>query len=129
MMNWLPPAVDFRQQLKAILSSTDAEQRLMSLAALARHRLNVVEMIQLDGAITRSAQDFTRVTPPVRLALLGDTTRDHLAPAVRVAGLRRGLTFDIHVGGFSQYRQELMDPSSALYRSRPQVVVLSLSAR
>jgi len=129
MMNWLPPAVDFRQQLKAILSSTDAEQRLTSLTALARRRLNVVEMLQLDGAITRSAEDFARLTPPVRLALLGDTTRDHLAPAVRVAGLRRGMTFDIHLGGFGQYRQELMDPSSALYRSRPQVVVLSLSAR
>jgi FkbH-like protein len=66
---------------------------------------------------------------PVRLAILASSTVDHLLPGIRVAGLRRRLLMDIYVGAYSQYRQELMDRASALYRFAPQVILLSLTAR
>ena len=52
-----------------------------------------------------------------------------MPPAIRVAGLRRRLLIDVHSGAYGQYRQELLDPTSALHRFAPQSVLFSLSAR
>lgn len=129
MMNWLPAATDFRDQLKSILASADSNGRFDKLAALAHHRLNVLETLQLDGALGKCPRDAEATPAPIRLALLGANTLDHLAPAIRVAGLRRRILFDIHIGSYGQYRQELLNPSSQVHRFRPQIVLLSLSSR
>ncbi len=129
MMNWLPAATDFRDQLKSILASPDANGQFDKLAALAHHRLNVLETLQLDGALGKCLRDAEATPAPIRLALLGANTLDHLAPAIRVAGLRRRLLFDIHIGSYGQYRQELLNPSSQVHQFRPQIVLLSLSSR
>ena len=65
----------------------------------------------------------------VRLAVLASSTVDHLPPAIRVAGLRRKLLIEVHSGTYGQYRQDLLDPASALHRFKPQTVLFSLSAR
>ena len=39
------------------------------------------------------------------------------------------MSIEIHAGPFGQYRQELLNPASALYRFQPEIVLLSLSAR
>ena len=66
---------------------------------------------------------------PVRLAILASSTVDHLSPAIRVAGLRRKLLIDVHSGAYGQYRQDLLDPDSALHRFAPQAALFSLTAR
>ncbi len=66
---------------------------------------------------------------PVRLALLGASTVDHLIPGIRVAGLRHGLGIHTHLGSYGQYRQDLCAPNAALREFSPQYIVLSLTAR
>ncbi|HLX98637.1 MAG TPA: HAD-IIIC family phosphatase, partial [Roseiarcus sp.] len=65
----------------------------------------------------------------IRLAIVASSTVDHLAPAIRVAGLRRRLLIEVHHGSYGQYRQDLLDAGSALHRFKPQAVLVSLSAR
>jgi len=63
------------------------------------------------------------------LAILASATVDHLLPAIRVSGLRRRLLIDVHIGPYGQYRQQLLDADSPLHQLRPQIVLLSLTAR
>lgn len=129
MTHWLPEPTDFRARLKAAAAAGDARERLEKLASLAAHRLGFVETIQLDralGEVARAPVDgFTRI----RMALLSACTVDHLAPAIRTAGLRHRVLFDVHVGAYGQYRQEILDAASALDRFRPETVALALTAR
>jgi FkbH-like protein len=127
MMDWLPAPQDFRGRLRLALEPS--ADRVEMLAALAQHRLDFLETIQLDRALgpitTKSAQGFSSI----RLAILSSATVNHLVPAVRVSGLRRRLLIDVHVGPYGQYRQQLLDAESPLHRVGPDIILLSLTAR
>ena len=68
-------------------------------------------------------------TRPVRLAVLGSSTVDHLQAGIRIGGLRRGLWITTWQGDYGQYAQALSDPDSSLYRWAPTVVLFALDAR
>jgi len=127
-MNWLPPVADFRAELQAARALADTPLRQARLVALAGCRLNTVETIQLDRELARLAADAAAAPRPVKLALLADATVDHLLPAIRVAGWRHGLTLQLHVGGFGQWRAEILDPASALHAFEPDFVLLAPGA-
>jgi FkbH-like protein len=129
ILSWLPVAADFRGDLRAALDQAKPSDGLESLAALAAHRLGFVETVQLDRALTRLDLKEAPGFQPVRLAILASSTVDHLPPAIRVSGLRRRLLIEVHSGTFGQYRQDLLDPASALHKLRPQAALFSLSAR
>jgi len=128
-MNWLPVHPDLRPALRAASTTADPAERIAQLAALSQYQLGFVETIQLDRALTSTPKDAVPGFARVRLAMLASSTVDHLLPAIRVAALRRRLLIDVHLGGFGQYRQDLLNPASALHRFQPQVVLLSLTAR
>ena len=129
MMRWLPVPRDFRGDLRAALHGAKPTECLESLASLAACRLGFLETVQLDRALGRLGLKEAPGFLPIRLAILASATVDHLSPAIRVAGLRRKLLIDVHSGGYGQYRQELLDPTSALHHFAPQSVLFSLSAR
>jgi FkbH-like protein len=126
MMDWLPTPEDFRSCLRLAMESP--ADRLEKLAVLAQCRLGFLETIQLDRALGPACAQSLQGFSSVRLAILSSATVDHLAPAIRVGGLRRRLLIDVHVGSYGQYRQELLDAESPLYRVRPHMVLLSLTA-
>jgi FkbH-like protein len=128
-LSWLPEPADFRASLKAAVALDVPGERLDSLAALAQFQLGFVETIQLDNALTRTAQEPAAGFSRIRLAMLASATIDHLLPAIRVAGLRRRLLFEIYTAPYGQYRHELLDTSSGLYRFAPDLVLLSLGYR
>jgi FkbH-like protein len=129
MMNWLPIARDFRDDLRAALDQAKPTDALEGLASLAACRLGFLETVQLDRALARLGLKEAPGFLPVRLAVLASSTSDHLPPAIRVAGLRRKLLIDVHAGTYGQYRQDLLDPASTLHRFQPQAVLFSLTAR
>jgi FkbH-like protein len=128
-MNWLPIARDFREDLRAALDSAKPAYCLENLASLAAYRLGFLETVQLDRALARLGLKEAPGFTPIRLAVLGSSTVDHLSPAIRVAGLRRRMLIDVHSGAYGQYRQELLDPTSCLHRFAPQAILFSLTAR
>jgi FkbH-like protein len=127
MMDWLPAPQDFRGCLRLALEPSP--DRVEKLAALALHRLSFLEMIQLNRALGSAGAEPLRGFSSVRLAILASATVDHLLPAIRVSGLRRRLLIDVHIGPYGQYRQQLLDADSPLHQLRPQIVLLSLTAR
>src|SRR5258708_3359836 len=129
MMGWLPPLPDFRGHLRAALAVPPSAERLEKIAFLAQHRLGFLETIQLDRALGQLVMESASDLSHVRLAILGSSTVDHLVPAIRVAGLRRRMMIDVNVGAYGQYRAELLDSASSLYRFAPQMILFSLSAR
>jgi FkbH-like protein len=128
-MNWLPIAPDFRLDLSRALQSPDPTDCLEQLAALAQYRLGHLETLQLDRALGRLTLEPGSGFAVVRLAVLASSTVNHLSPAIRVAGLRRRLMIDVHIGGYGQYRQDLFDPDSSLHKFAPQFVLFSITAR
>ena len=109
------------------MACSNSANRLEKLCFIAQHRLDLLETAKLDRAlreITSQSLDF----PTARISILASSTVDHLLPAIRIGGLRRGLLTELHVGGYRQYRQDLFDPASTLYKFSPQMVVFSLTA-
>ena len=128
-MEWLPAPSDFRARLKTAAGTDAPDERLEQLARLAQYRLGFLETIQLDNALKQTASDSERGFRQIRLAILSSSTIDHLLPAIRVAGLRQRLRFEIYAGGYGQYRQEIMDQASALRTFAADVILLSPAFR
>ena len=57
---------------------------------------------------------------------MGSFTTAHLAPLIELAARASGLTIDLYEGGYGQYRQELLNPTSELYARDPEVVILAV---
>lgn len=65
----------------------------------------------------------------VRLALLASHTSGPLASALRVAALAHGIALDVHEAPYHAYAQEIADPTSGTYASRPEVVLIAVDQR
>src|ERR1700758_2965301 len=129
VLYWLPEIEDWRARLRTLGSNREAAWE--EAVALANFRLDFIRTNALDQIVTRIFGDTppkNLATKPIRLALLGSSTMAHLHPAIRVAGLRRGLWISIYENDYGQYWQELTDPSSALYEFNPTTVLLALDA-
>src|SRR3546814_17254520 len=57
---------------------------------------------------------------------LGSNTHDHMVPGIGFGALRRGLLCEIDVAPYGQWRQQILDPASALYAAKPDAVLLAL---
>ena len=127
-LHWLPTIPDWRQRLRAL--AADPATAWDKAVALANARLNFVLTNALDETIRRMlpAGPGTLATKKVRLAVLGSSTLTHLLPAIRVAGLRRGIWIDTYENDYGQYLQELSDPGSALHDFQPTAILLALDA-
>ena len=127
VLYWLPEIEDWRARLKALPNKGEAAWD--EAVALANSRLDFIRTNALDQIVSRmfgEAAPANLATKPVRLALLGSSTMAHLHPAIRVAGLRRGLWITIYENDYGQYWQELTDPGSALHAFEPNVVLFAL---
>ena len=134
-LHWLPVLPDWRQRLKAL--PADPAAAWDTSVALANSRLNFVlsnaldEMVHRvlpDGPETLSTTPETLSTSKVRLAVLGSSTLAHLLPAIRVAGLRRGIWIDTYENDYGQYLQELSDSDSPLHAFKPNAILVALDA-
>jgi FkbH-like protein len=64
-----------------------------------------------------------------RLAIVRSFTVEPLAPLLKASAYARGIALDVHVGEFNAYAQEMLAADSALYRFRPDAVVLAAQTR
>ncbi len=128
---WLPSVEDWPArigQVERLNPTPDAWDKLVSLA---KTRLDFLRASRLDRSLTRlfgAKPPSGLATRPVRLAVLGSSTTEHLGAAIRVAALRRGLWVTLFEPDYGQYRQALADPASALHAFQPTAVLLALDA-
>lgn len=127
VLGWLPINPNWRADLKLFAAGTGD---VAAAVALANARLDFVQTNALDSLVRRrfGAPPSALLGTPVRLAVLGSSTLTHLLPAIRVAGLRRGIWLETYENSYGQYFQELADPSSDLYGFAPTAVLLAFDA-
>lgn len=128
---WLPNRLDWGSEVRRVrsLSAADVAENLISLA---NSRIDFIQTGKLDRILLQYGEAIhpcLNRTRTVRLALIGSSTLAHLVPAIRVAALRRGFWVEIFEGHYGMYQQELADPSSELYRFKPDVVLIALDAQ
>src|SRR5262245_16376561 len=61
---------------------------------------------------------------PLRVAVLRSYTIEPVGPVLKLRLAVEGFAPAVWFGGFNQYAQEILDPSSALYGSEPDLVLL-----
>jgi FkbH-like protein len=123
-LDWLPAsAPDLGAALRGL-----TEPGAASWAALVGHAntgLDGMGVLQVDRTLRRlfgAAPPPDLVTAPVRLAVLGSSTLDHLLPSLRVGALRHGLWLQARTGEYGQLSLEPGDDA-------PGAVLLALDAR
>lgn len=127
---WLPSCEKWTKQFAA-LSQLDAIAAWDNIVQLARTRLQFNQTERLAKAITRlcgTQPPSVLPTQPIRLAVLGSATVDHLLPSIKVGAARRNLWVDLYACSYGQYRQELENPGSALYAFRPTTTLFAFDA-
>lgn len=128
---WLVEPQDWNTRIKHIDALEDPAEAWREITALANTRLDFIRTNRLDRSLRRlfnEAPPPGLTTKPIRLAVIGSSTLNHLAPAIRIAGARRGIWIQIHEGDYGQYFQELSDAGSALHAFRPDALLLALDA-
>ena len=63
---------------------------------------------------------------PCRLAILRSFTLEPVLPILRAAAFVSGIELNVHLGEFNSYAQEMLNPSSVLYRFAPDVAMLAV---
>ena len=96
-----------------------------ALVGHANTRLDPMGILQLDRALRRLFPEAAPpgVPAPLRLALLGTGTHDHLLPSLRVGALRHGLHLQAECGDYDQCVLDAAMPGPV------DVVLLALDAR
>jgi FkbH-like protein len=127
-LHWLPTIPGWRQRLRAL--QADPATAWDNAVVLANARLNFVLTNALDETIRRILPTGPGSLPTkrVRLAVLGSATLTHLLPAIRTAGLRRGIWIDTYENDYAQYLQELTNPDSPLHEFKPTAILVALDA-
>ncbi len=129
---WLPPPpADWRARVAALSAgpASDRAAAWAELRSLAGFRLSFPATNALDAALRKQVGAGGEGLPtPTRLAVLATSTTGHLAPALRVGALRRGIALDVYEPDYGQYLQEIADPGSALHAFKPATVLLAFDA-
>lgn len=127
-LHWLPTIPDWRQRLRSLAATPDTAWD--NAVALANARLNFVLTNALDETVHKvfPAEPESLPTKKVRLGVLGSSTLAHLLPAIRVAGLRRGIWIDTYENDYGQYLQELSETDSPLHDFKPTALLVALDA-
>jgi FkbH-like protein len=76
--------------------------------------------------LARCAAGAPRAARSSKLALLGSYTTTQFEPLLRLVARRCGIDLEIYSGAYGQYRQEILDPHSGLYRFDPDFVLLAV---
>lgn len=129
---WLPESPIWRETLQMAEKLGPSPEAWSMFVELASARMDNVRTIQLDNRRRKlfgSERPANTVGKPIRLAILGSSTLAQIVPAIRVAGLRRGLWVDTYEAEYGQYWQETKDPASGLFSFGPNAVLFAFDAR
>ena len=129
---WLPVDDGWRARLKAFRSGSEASHEAWAEAvAIAKLRLDFTATNALDQVLQAKFGSILPpglTTKPVRLAILGSSTTNHLIPAIRIGALRRGISLTVYEADYGQYFQELVDTSSGLHEFKPTALLFTFDA-
>lgn len=119
-------ALEARQAFSAALSRGDVQRAIQAARTLLKEnpgnrqfsfiRKTIEEMPGLD-------------LRPFKVALLASFSIEFLHDPLVAQGFLNGLMIEVYNSGFAQFRQELLDPQSGMYRFGPDAIVLAIEGR
>lgn len=130
-LTWLPDQPDWNSALKAV-SALDQSEAWDRMVGLAEARLDMMATTRLDRQFVKSFHENVPTglqTKPVRLAVLGSSTVDHLHSGIRIGALRRNIWVSIYKANYGQYVQDIYDPSSALHAWKPDTILFAFDSK
>lgn len=130
-LTWLPESLASNVALKSI-PMDDRAAAWDNLVGLANSRLDMMSTTRLDRQFLKHFKEEppeNLQTRPIRLALLGTSTVDHLYPGIRAGALRRNLWVTLYQGNYGQYVQDIYDDASALKAWKPDTVLFAFDSR
>jgi len=129
-LTWLPQQSDWNDSLKYFTALKHSEA-WTALVDMANARLDMMTTIKLDRQLRKLFKEspVNLQTKPVRLAMLGSSTVDHLHAGIRVGALRRNMWVSLYQGNYGQYVQDIHDDGSALHAWAPDTILFAFDAR
>jgi FkbH-like protein len=95
---------------------------------ILRQDAGIRQISFLQNAINRAPAEKLNLTP-FKVALLSSFSIDLIHPYLIVYGFINGLRMQTYQSGFSQYRQEILNPQSGLFTSLPDAIVLAIEGK
>ena len=130
-LHWLPVNPNLHQTLRAADLNESDNEAWQLLVSAANSRLDMAATSLLDRKLQRRfGVRFppNLATKPIKVAVLGSSTTNHLVPGIRVGALRRGLWVRTYQPAYGLFRQELMDRESPLHDFHPDVALFAFDA-
>lgn len=117
---------DFAQQCKRALETADGLGRV--LQALANHRLDGNDLTRLAKVVGKVREGQRSLAPlaPFRLAIVSNSTANVLTAPLVATALRHGIDLEVIETDFGQVLQEVLSPASALYRGKPDAILVAI---
>jgi len=124
------PAFSWLRELSALRAALAADLNAEWSELRRQARTQPLQGFELEllGRVIRDLPADGAQLPRYRVALVASHTSEPIANALRVALLREGFLGEIYEAPFRSYRQTILDPASALYEFRPDLVLLAISA-
>lgn len=94
-------------------------------ASLGRERLRLSEIFSHGTRLLQLPAESARL----RIAVSGSATTDLIARAIAIGCVQEGVPARLYQSPFGAWRQDAIDPGSALHRSEPDIVVLATDWR
>ena len=129
-LTWLPGQPEWNDYLKRV-AALESASTWDALVELANARLDMMTTIRLDRQLLKLFKDCpgSLQTKPIRLAVLGSSTVDHLHAGIRIGALRRNMWVSLYQGNYGQYVQDLHDAASSLHAWAPNTMLFAFDAR
>ena len=124
-----PPSADLEAQQRAEAETLLAEGETARATQVARSLLLANPTLRTARALCGHLSAHRAANPSlraVRVALLSSFSIEFLHDHLIAWGLANGLAVELYQAGFGQYRQEILDARSGLYRFAPDVTILAV---
>jgi FkbH-like protein len=129
-LNYLPINENLAE-LFTKLRDIDSDLLWGELVNIAQANVEFTKLIQFDRFLSKALADETKQYDgivPLRLAILGSATVNHLLPGIKLACTRRRLPIITYYHDYGLALQKLTDPSSDLHAFKPDIVLISWTA-
>jgi FkbH-like protein len=114
--------------VKALLSVGDFSTAKGTLRRILRSEVLGPAQYGVIGNFVEKIIDASNPGDVFRVAVLGSSTTQPVATAVRCALLAEGRLAEVYEAPFAAYIQEILSPASGLYEFRPDMVLIATSA-
>lgn len=121
-MTW----ANIQNDLRRALDDGDAAVVLSRLSEAFATGMPAGRQFSFVAKAIRALGDEAPMGPVCRIAVLGDTTIAPYVDAVHVALASERQQAVVSEGGYGLFRQDILDPDSALYRSNPDGILIAV---